>query len=114
MHAASFKSNISIDIFVLTSYREGLPRVLIEASASKLPLIGYDVPGVREVILNDVNGKLVPFGSVGLLEACVKEYIKNPHIRIKHGNNSYDNFKINFSIEAYKAKISSLYKDVIS
>ena len=48
------------DIFVLPSYREGLPRSLIEAGASGLPLIATDVPGCRDVILNGRDGILVP------------------------------------------------------
>jgi glycosyltransferase involved in cell wall biosynthesis len=48
------------DIFVLpTYYREGVPRVLLEASAMGLGLITTDMPGCRDVVIDDYNGKLV-------------------------------------------------------
>ena len=49
----------SVDAVVLPSYREGLPKTLIEAAACALPLITTDVPGCREVVTDKVNGLLV-------------------------------------------------------
>jgi glycosyltransferase involved in cell wall biosynthesis len=50
----------SVDAVVLPSYREGLPKGLIEAGASGLALITTDVPGCREVVTHEVDGLLVP------------------------------------------------------
>lgn len=50
----------SVDIVVLPSYREGLPKGLIEAAACGLPLVTTDVPGCREVVNDGVDGLLVP------------------------------------------------------
>jgi glycosyltransferase involved in cell wall biosynthesis len=49
----------TVDAVVLPSYREGLPKGLIEAAASALPLITTDVPGCREVVTHEVEGLLV-------------------------------------------------------
>ena len=50
-----------IDVMVLPSYREGLPKALIEAAACGLPLITTDAPGCREVVtMNGVDGISVP------------------------------------------------------
>ena len=46
-------------IFVLPSYGEGLPKVLLEAAATGLPLIATDVPGCRDCIENGKNGILI-------------------------------------------------------
>lgn len=48
------------DIAVLPSYREGLPKSLIEAAACELPLVTTDVPGCREVVTHEVDGLIVP------------------------------------------------------
>lgn len=48
-------------IFCLpTSYRERLPRVLVEASAARRPIITTDTPGCRDVVKDGVNGTLIP------------------------------------------------------
>ncbi|MDB9885289.1 glycosyltransferase family 4 protein [Gammaproteobacteria bacterium] len=47
-----------VDCVVLPSYREGMPRSLLEAAAMSLPLIASNVPGCREIVLNNINGIL--------------------------------------------------------
>jgi glycosyltransferase involved in cell wall biosynthesis len=46
------------DVVVLPSYREGMPRVLLEALAMEIPIIGSDVPGCRHIIKDKMNGYL--------------------------------------------------------
>jgi glycosyltransferase involved in cell wall biosynthesis len=46
------------DCVVLPSYREGVPRTLMEASAMGRPIVATDVPGCREVVAEGVNGLL--------------------------------------------------------
>ena len=48
------------DIVVLPSYREGLPKSLIEACAVGRPIVTTDVPGCRECVKSGYNGYLVP------------------------------------------------------
>ena len=50
----------NVDVVVLPSYREGLPKGLIEAAACALPLITTNVPGCREVVTDEVDGLIVP------------------------------------------------------
>jgi glycosyltransferase involved in cell wall biosynthesis len=50
----------SVDVVVLPSYREGLPKTLIEAAACARPLITTDVPGCRQVVSHEADGLLVP------------------------------------------------------
>ena len=61
------------DLAVLPSYREGMPRSLLEAAACGVPLVATDVPGCREIVSNGVNGLLVPpFDSRLLAEAVIE------------------------------------------
>ena len=61
------------DVFVLPSYREGMPRSIIEAMASGKPVIATDIRGCREEVVNDDTGILYPPGDVAALaEAIVR------------------------------------------
>jgi glycosyltransferase involved in cell wall biosynthesis len=62
----------AMDIFVLPSYREGIPRACMEAAAMKLPAVASDIRGCREVVLNGVTGLLVPPRNVPLLMEAIE------------------------------------------
>ena len=64
------KSKISI----LPSYREGLPKSLLEAASCKLPLVATDVPGCREICKNNFNGILVPKKDSKFLSKAIENY----------------------------------------
>ena len=68
----------SVDIVVLPSYREGLPRTLVEAAACGLPLITTDVPGCREVVSDGVDGLLVPMGNSDALAQAIARLQDHP------------------------------------
>ncbi|MGB4116658.1 MAG: glycosyltransferase family 4 protein [Polaromonas sp.] len=60
-------------VVCLPSYREGLPKVLLEAAACARPLIATDVPGCREIVRHGENGLLVPLRDVpGLAQAMAR------------------------------------------
>ncbi|WP_230834040.1 glycosyltransferase, partial [Vibrio campbellii] len=61
------------NILILPSKREGFPVCVMEASASGLPSISYDVPGCRDAISSGVNGKLVEYGNTLALADTIEE-----------------------------------------
>lgn len=64
------------DCVVLPSYREGVPRTLMEAASMGKPLIASDVPGCREVIKNTVTGWLCPVRNSLKLSDCFIDFLK--------------------------------------
>ena len=68
-------------IVCLPSYREGLPKALLEAAASGRPIVTTDVPGCREIVEHDVNGLLVPARNAHALAAALHRLIADPVLR---------------------------------
>jgi glycosyltransferase involved in cell wall biosynthesis len=64
------------DCVVLPSYREGIPRVLLEAMAMKKPIITTDAPGCRNVCIDGVNGLLVKPKDVESLYIAMKKVVE--------------------------------------
>jgi glycosyltransferase involved in cell wall biosynthesis len=100
----------SADCVVLPSYREGLPRVLLEAGAMGKPLIATDVPGCRHVVEDGKNGFLCAVrSSASLAEAMVKMIELPPQERKKLGASARQRVELDFDenivIERYLAAI---------
>ena len=73
-------------IVCLPSYREGLPKTLIEAAACGRPIITSDVPGCREVVRHGENGLLVPARDAVALAKALMDLLQSPHTRSEMGN----------------------------
>lgn len=75
----------SVHAVVLPSYREGLPKGLIEAAACALPLVTTDVPGCREVVTHEVDGLLVPVKDATALAGAISRLKDDPVLRQRLG-----------------------------
>lgn len=75
----------SVDMVVLPSYREGLPKGLIEAAACALPLVTTDVPGCREVVRDGEDGLLVPARDAGALADAIRRLADDPELARRLG-----------------------------
>jgi glycosyltransferase involved in cell wall biosynthesis len=75
----------SVDLVVLPSYREGLPRSLIEAAAAGLPVIASDAPGCRDAVAHGETGLLVPARDPAALAAAIGELCARPELRARMG-----------------------------
>lgn len=73
------------DIACLPSYREGMPKSLIEAMAMSCPVVTTLAPGCRECVDDGVNGYVVPVKNIDLLAKRILLLVNNPDLRIKMG-----------------------------
>ena len=58
-----------------------------EANALEVPVIGYDIPGLRDAVLNDETGLLVDFENIEKLFQSILLYFEHPEVKLKHGRN---------------------------
>ena len=73
----------SVDVVALPSYREGLPKGLIEAAASGCALVTTDVPGCREVVTDGVDGLRVPVRDANALALAIARLHDDPVLRVQ-------------------------------
>jgi glycosyltransferase involved in cell wall biosynthesis len=102
------------DVTVLPSYyREGIPRVLIEAAAMGRPLVATDVPGCREVVEHGVNGFLVPPRDPAALAGAIEALLKDPGLRAEFGAASRRLAEERFSDRQVVGRILGLYAELL-
>lgn len=92
-------------VFVLPSYREGLPRSTQEAMSMGRPIITTDVPGCRETVINGLNGFLIEKWNPTAIEERMIYFIENPDQIEKMGLKSYEMAQEKFDAEKTNKKL---------
>ena len=101
-------------IICLPSYREGLPKSLIEAAAASRVVVTTDVPGCRDAIIPNKTGLLVPVKNYKKLADALQWLIENPKKRIVMGRNGRKFAEKEFPIEKIVLNHLNIYKDLLS
>ena len=99
-------------VICMPSYREGLPRGLIEAAACGLPIVTADVPGCREVVRRGESGFLVPVRDGRATAEAIKELLLDPELRRRMGAAARALAKAEFAVEAFVADTMATYRAV--
>ncbi|MDH4099967.1 MAG: glycosyltransferase family 4 protein [Nitrospirota bacterium] len=97
-------------VVCLPSYREGLPKVLLEAAACGCPIVATDVPGCREIVKNGYNGFLVPVKNTIKLAEALEILVKNPKIRLTMGRHGREMVEAEFSNDHVVTQTLALYR----
>ncbi|MBW2094701.1 MAG: glycosyltransferase family 4 protein [Deltaproteobacteria bacterium] len=97
------------DVVVLPSYREGLPRSLLEAAAMGKPVITTDAVGCRDAVEHGRTGLMVPVKDSAALADAMKEMIKNPEMRSRMGREGRRKMELEFDEKIVLKKILEVY-----
>jgi glycosyltransferase involved in cell wall biosynthesis len=103
----------SANIVVLPSYREGLPKVLLEAAACARPIVATDVPGCREIVRHNENGLLVPPRNAGALAQAIEKLIQDQAMRACMGVCGREIAIKEFSSERVARETLAVYRELL-
>ena len=93
----------------LPSYREGLPKSLIEAASAGRPIVTTDVPGCREVVTHMVNGLLVQPRDVSALASAIEKLVNDPKLRQSMGKENRHKAESEYANEIIIAQTHGVY-----
>ena len=95
-----------------TTYREGIPRVLLEGAAMRRPLIANDVPGCREIVVDGENGALLAPRNLDLLAKSLVRIMNDTHEQTRMGQCSRKLIEDTFDVRLIAAQYAQLYRSL--
>lgn len=102
-----------MDVFVLPSWREGVPRSAIEAAAMGRPLIVTDIRGCREVVRDGVEGLRVPPRVPGRLAEAILDLVRDPALRERMGKAARLRAEERFDERRVLETVVGTYRDLL-
>lgn len=99
----------AMDIFVLPSYREGIPRACMEAATMMRPVIASDIRGCREVVLNGETGLLIPPGDSASLADAIERLYRDRALATKMGDQARQRIVSNFNSKDVCRRLCAFY-----
>jgi glycosyltransferase involved in cell wall biosynthesis/ribosomal protein S18 acetylase RimI-like enzyme len=103
----------AMDVFVLASWREGMPRSAIEAAAMARPLVLTDIRGCREVARHDREALLVPARDSGALAAAILRLAADPALRSRLGAAARERALERFDEDRVAEKVVESYRRLL-
>jgi glycosyltransferase involved in cell wall biosynthesis len=114
VHFAGYRADVAaclkdVDIFVLPSLNEGMGRVLVEAMVMRVPVVGSNVCGIKDLIQDRVNGRLVPVANPAAIAEAVTEILRDPNLAKQMGEAGHDFVVPDYSVETMLKQTQELY-----
>ena len=97
-------------LVVLPTYREGVPRTLLEAAAMGKPIVATDVPGCREAVIHGVNGLLVPARDPQALADAIERLLRDADLRARMGRAGRQKMVLEFDDQEVARRTANVYQ----
>ncbi len=101
-----------LDVFLMTSFSEGLGTSVLDAYASKTPVVSTDAGGLKEIVIHDETGLIAPVGSSEKLAENVLRLVENEQLRKRLIDNAHQ-FVQQFSKSVMAQKTIEVYEEVL-
>lgn len=98
-----------MEVFVFSSSGEGFSITLLEAMAKSLPVVAFDVEGVKEAVASEETGYLIPFGNTKDFADRIYHLMGNSGLAEKMGKSAFEQVSADFSLQANIRKLEGLY-----
>jgi glycosyltransferase involved in cell wall biosynthesis len=99
----------ALDVFALSSFREGLPNVLLEAMATAVPVVATRIAGIPRLVEDGVNGLLIEPGNSDALSAAVMRLAGDADLRTRLGPAARRTIEERYDFAQRMQKIANLY-----
>ncbi len=103
----------ALDVFALSSLREGLPNVLLEALALRVPVVATRIAGVPRVVRHGENGLLIEPGRVDELTAGLQEVLTDADRRERFAQSGRETIEREFSFDRRMRKVAAIYDELL-
>ena len=100
--------------YLLPSWEEGFPLVLLQAMACGLPVVATEETGAGDIITSGVDGELVPAGDVLALREALDRLVSNPELAAAMGSAARERVSNGFDWKSYGGRALDAYEKLIS
>ena len=104
----------TLDAFVLPSLKEGLPMALLEAMASKVPVIATSVGAIPKVIEHGINGMLIPPKNSDVIAEAINTMLSDGNSAKEMAQRGFEKVRDHFSADIMARKYLAIYKELLS
>jgi glycosyltransferase involved in cell wall biosynthesis len=101
-------------VFSMPSLHEGLGHTYLEAQAMGVPIVAFDIPVMKEAVVEDRSALLVPIGDVRSLAERIALLFSNRELADRLGSYGYRFVRRNFSVSEQARKLEAIYDEVLA
>jgi glycosyltransferase involved in cell wall biosynthesis len=98
------------DVFVMTSFAEGVPVVLMEAMMAGVPVVAPRIAGIGELVEHGVSGEMTPPGDLASIVQAMEKLLADGALRERYGRAGAAKVTAEFNIDAESAKLAALFR----
>jgi glycosyltransferase involved in cell wall biosynthesis len=104
----------ALDLFVLSSIREGLPNAVLEAMSLQVPVVATRIAGIPRLISDGENGLLVPPSDAVLLADSIERALTSPTLRARLAESGRRTVEDRYSFIGRMKKVAALYDELLN